>query len=132
MNIKSVEVSHPSLKNRQITLLLVNGRIDVPSTEFLIYESRYGGRHGGVAGKSSHKGKAFQIAELYRHLDDMNLNWRTATEFDIKKIRNAMLCWNENDNIDLDNYSYEPISNDVMNHKLNTWFKFYMNFLIEN
>ena len=125
MNIKNITISHPSLKNRHITLLLINGRIDVPSTEFLIYESRYGGRFGGVAGKSSHKGKAFQIAELYRHLDDMNLDWRTATELDIKKIRNAMLCWNENDNIDLDNYNYEPISNDVMNHKLNTWFKFY-------
>lgn len=125
MNIKTITISHPSLKNRNITLLLINGTIDVSSTEFLIYESRYGGRYGGIAGRSSHKGKAFQIAELCRHLNDMNLNWRTATEFDIKKIRNAMLCWDENDNIDLNKYSYEPISNDGMNHKLNTWFKFY-------
>ncbi|WP_375724635.1 site-specific integrase [Arcobacter sp. KX21116] len=125
MNIKNITVTHPSLKNRDITLLLIDGKIDIPSAEFLIYESRYGGRYGGIAGKSSYKGKAFTIAELYRNLYDMDLNWRTATEFDIKKIRNAMLCWDENDNIDLDNYSYEPISNDVMNHKLNTWFKFY-------
>jgi integrase len=125
MNIETITIQHPNLQNREITLLLVDDNIDIPSTEFLIYESRYGGRHGGILGKSSHSGLAFQVAELYRHLDDMNLKWNEAIENDIKIIRNAMLCWDSNNNKAYENYPYEPIKNDSMNHKLNTWFKFY-------
>lgn len=125
MNLEIKTIPHPNLKNREITLLLIDDTIDVSSTEFLIYESRYGGRHGGILGKSSHSGLAFQIAELFRHLNDMGLKWNEATESDIKIIRNAMLCWDNNNNRDYKNYPYEPIKNDTINHKLNTWFKFY-------
>ncbi len=125
MNIETITIVHPNLRDRKITLLLVDDNIDIASTEFLVYQSRYGGRHGGILGKSSHSGLAFQIAELYRHLDEMNLKWNEAIENDIKIIRNAMLCWDSNNNKDYKNYPYEPIQNDSMNHKLNTWFKFY-------
>lgn len=125
MNIETKTIPHPNLRNRNITLLLVDDNIDIPSTEFLIYQSRYGGRYGGILGESSHSGLAFQIAELYRHLNTMNLKWNEATEHNIKIIRNAMLCWDSNNNKDYENYPYEPIQNDTMNHKLNTWFKFY-------
>lgn len=125
MNIETKTISHPNLKNREITLLLVNNNIDIPSTEFFIYESRYGGRHGSLLGKSSHSSIAFQIAELYRHLNEMGLKWNEATENEIRIIRNAMLCWDTNNNKDYKSYPYEPIKNDSMNHKLNTWFKFY-------
>ena len=125
MNIETITIPHPNLSNRDITLLLIDNNIDIPSTEFLVYESRYGGRHGGPLGRSSHSGLAFKIAELYRHLDDMGLTWNRANETDIKRIRNAMLCWDNNNNEDYVNYPYEPIRNDSMNQKLNTWFKFY-------
>ncbi len=125
MEIEVITVNHPTIAKREISLLLIDNIIDVPSCEFLIYEARYGGRNGGLSGKSSHKMKAFQIAELYKYLNDINLTWDMATESDIKRIRNAMLCWDSNDNPDIKYYDYNPIKNDSINHKLNTWFKFY-------
>lgn len=125
MKIEIKTIPHPNINDRELTLLLINDNIDIPSMEFFIYESRYGGRYSGILGKSSHKGIAFQIAELYRHLKDMGLKWNEANESDITIIRNAMLCWDSNNNKDYKNYPYEPIKNDSMNHKLNTWFKFY-------
>ena len=125
MDIKTVTIPHPTLNKREITLLMVDGKIDIPSTEFLIYEARYGGRHGSVGGKTSHSPKAFEIAELYRNLKQMELDWKTTTEYDVKRIRNAMLCWDMNDNLKEKDYLYERISNDSVNHKINTWFKFY-------
>lgn len=125
MDIKTIEIQHPELNKRNISLLIVDNNIDIPSTEFLIYEARYGGRHNGIGGRTSHKGKAIKMAELYRHLDEMGLKWDEASEEDIKTIRNAMLCWDKNGNEDYKNYEYEPISNDAMNHKLDIWFKFY-------
>lgn len=125
MNIKTVTIPHPNLNNRKITLLMVDEKIDISSTEFLIYEARYGGRYGSIGGKTSHYSKAFEIAELYRHFNQMGLDWRSATEYDVKRIRNAMLCWDMNDNLKEKDYLYERISNDTVNHKLNTWFKFY-------
>lgn len=125
MNINIITISHPNIENREISVLLVNNTVDIPSTEFLVYESRYGGRSESILGRTTHKIIAFQIAELYRHLADMGLSWDKAVETDIKSIRNAMLCWNTNGNKDYDNFPYDPIKNDTMNHKLNTWFKFY-------
>jgi integrase len=125
MKIKTVTVEHPNLKNRKITLLLVDNKLDIPSTKFLVYESRYGGRYEGISGKTSHIGKATKILELYKNLYFMNKTWRTAVEEDIKRIRNAMLCWDENNNENFEDYPYESISNDSMNHKIGIWFKFY-------
>ncbi|MGJ0299903.1 tyrosine-type recombinase/integrase [Aliarcobacter cryaerophilus] len=125
MDIETITIPHPNIRNRDITLLLVDNNIDLPSMRFLIHEARYGGRHNSILGKSSHKILAFQIAELYRQLDSMGLKWDKAIETDIKKIRNAMLCWDANDNKDYENYPYKKIENDSMNIKLNTWFKFY-------
>ena len=125
MNIEVITVTHPNIINRDVSLLLVDNKLDLPSCEFLIYESRYGGRNNSIAGKSSHKAKAFQLAELFKYLNDINLTWDKATEFDIKRIRNAMLCWDSNNNFDDEYYDYSPIKNDSVNHKLNTWFKFY-------
>lgn len=125
MDIKTITVKHPNIEKRDITLLLVDGKVDIPSTEFLIHETRYGGRHGHLGGRTSHKGRAVKIAELYRNLHDGGISWRTATEVHIKAIRNAMLCWDNNDNEAHSEYDYEEISNDAMNHKLGVWFKFY-------
>ncbi len=125
MDIKTITVKHPNIEKRDITLLLVDGKLDIPSTEFLIYEARYGGRHGHLGGRTSHKGRAVKIAELYRNLNDGGLDWRSATEPHIKAIRNAMLCWDNNDNEAHSKFDYEEISNDAMNHKLGVWFKFY-------
>jgi len=125
MDIKTVTIQHPNLNKRDITLLIVDGKVDASSTEFLIYEARYGGRYGSIGGKTSHAPKAFQIAELYRNLNEIGKDWRNASEVDIKRIRNAMLCWDSNDNLNEKYYPYKPISRDSMNHKLNTWFKFY-------
>ncbi|MCT7535959.1 site-specific integrase [Aliarcobacter cryaerophilus] len=125
MDIETITIPHPNIRNRDITLLLVDNNIDEPSMRFLIHEARYGGRNNSLLGKSSHKIIAFQIAELYKHLDSMGLKWDKAIETDIKKIRNAMLCWDANDNKDYENFPYKKIENDTMNIKLNTWFKFY-------
>lgn len=125
MKIDHITIPHPKINNREITLIFVNDKLDIPSAKFLIYESYYGGRYSSISGKSSHKNRAIKIIELYRHLNDMNLTWNIAFESDIKLIRNAMLCWDENGNIDNNNFEYKAISNDAMNSKLGTWFKFY-------
>jgi len=125
MKIEHITIPHPKLHNRNITLILVDAKLDIPSAKFLIYESHYGGRCSSIAGKSTHYNKAIKIIELYRHLEDIGLTWDKAIEEDIKLIRNAMLCWDDNGNEDYCNFEYEPIENDTMNGKLGTWFKFY-------
>lgn len=125
MNIDYRTVPHPTIKNRDITFVFVNNKLDMPSSRFLIYEATYGGKNGYIPGRKSHKGRANKIGELYRHLDDMGLNWRTVTESHIKIIRNAMLCWDANNNKNYDNYEYKKILNNSMNAKLAIWFKFY-------
>ncbi|PHR72800.1 MAG: hypothetical protein COA66_05975 [Arcobacter sp.] len=125
MNIDYRTVPHPVIKDRKITFVFVDNKIDLPSSRYLVHEATYGGRHGYIPGRQSHIGRANRIGELYRHLDEMGLNWRNATEPHIKMIRNAMLCWDANDNEDYDNYDYKKISNNSMNAKLGSWFKFY-------
>ena len=98
MNISYVTTSHPSLNNRKLTLLFIDNKIDIYSSKFLINQSRNGGRNNSILGRSSHKNLAIKIGELYRHLDSMNLKWNNATESDIISIRNAMLCWDRNNN----------------------------------
>lgn len=125
MEIETITVSHPKINNREITLLLVDNKIDIPSTEFLVHEARYGGRYNQIGGRTSHKGKAVKIAELYKHLEQMGVDWRSANESHLKAIRNAMLCWDKNSNLDSERFSYKPITNDAMNQKIGIWFKFY-------
>lgn len=125
MKIELITVKHPKIKNRDITFLLVNNKLDLPSAKYLMYESYNGGRNGSISSKSSHKNRAIKIKELYRHLNDMGLTWDTAFEFHIKAIRNAMLCWDNNGNKSYQDYEYKAIANDTMNSKLGTWYKFY-------
>lgn len=125
MDIDYRTVSHPNIRNRDITFIFVDNKLDMNSARFLIYEATYGGKNGYIPGKKSHKGRANKIGELYRHLDDMGLTWRTATESHIKMIRNAMLCLDANDNKIYEKYDYKNISNNSMNAKLGVWFKFY-------
>lgn len=124
MNIELRTIPHPHI-NRDVTVLYINNKLDIPSSKFLVYEARYGGRRNLISATTTNKTRAIKIAELYRHLDDLGLNWRTAREGHIKAIRNAMLCWDKNNNKDYGNYDYDPISNNVMNTKISTWFKFY-------
>jgi integrase len=126
MKIDYIKVVHPTIKDRKITLIFIDNKLDLVSAKFLMYEARHGGRHGFIPGRESHKLRANRIGELYRHLHALGKCWRTATEIDIKKIRNAMLCWTSNNIESLEKYDYEPISNDSMNAKLSYWFKFYM------
>lgn len=128
MNIKLWTVPHPNIPKREVTLILIDNRLDEVSARFLIHESRYGGRFGGIAGKTSHKTRAIKIAELYSHLYDRGLSILNATESDVKMIRNAMLHWDFNDKYDIALYrdcGYSKISNDAMNQKIGLWFKFY-------
>jgi len=125
MNIDYVTIPHPSIYNRDVTVLFANNEIDLPSMKFLLWDAKNGGRHGSIAGQSSHRDKAIRIGELYRHLDNMEVDWRTASEAHIKAIRNGMLCWDKNDCKKPEEFDYEPISNDVMNQKLGLWYKFY-------
>lgn len=125
MKLELRNINHPTIKNRNITLIFIDDELDLPSSYFLIHEARYGGRHGNIAGSTSHRGRAIKISELYRNLNEMGKTWRNAEESDIKMIRNFMLCWDANDALDEDYYEHEPISNDAMNQKLGVWFKFY-------
>lgn len=125
MEIDYISVPHPSIKDREITFIFVDDKLDLVSAKFLVHEATFGGINGLIPGRTSHKTRATRIGELYRHLNDMGLNWRNATETDIKIIRNAMLCWDANDNLNIEEYNYEPISNDAMNAKLSYWHKFY-------
>ena len=103
---------------------------------FLCNEALTGGKNNKRAGKTSHRGRAYKIAELYDHLHDKGLTWQTAEEGDIEEIRNAMLHWNMKGEHKPEEYMYEDtkgnkqvhyeaIENDSMNQKLSTWFKFY-------
>lgn len=125
MIIDLYTLSHPRIVDREITVIFVDSRLDIPSMKFLIHEARYGGRHNGISGKTTHRLRAVKIQELYRHLSDMGKKWHEAIEPDIVAIRNAMLCWDINENTAYDKYEYKPISHDAMNQKLSTWFKFY-------
>ncbi|MFT7879061.1 MAG: site-specific integrase [Sulfurimonas sp.] len=120
-----VTIDHPNINNRKISVLFVNNKLDMPSFRFFVREARSGGRDGTVAGLETHRVTAYKIVELYRYLNEFGLDWRTAEEEDIRSIRNGLLCWNSNDELDEDYYDYEPIENDTMNQKLSTWFKFY-------
>ena len=136
-NITRVEqFRHPQLNNRYVSVIFVNNKLDIPSFLFLCNEAMRGGRYNGPAGKTSHRGRAYKIAELYDHLDDKDLTWQTAEEEDIKEIRNAMLHWNMKDEYKPKDYMqsdksgntqvlYDKIENDSMNQKLSVWFKFY-------
>lgn len=125
MEINYRKIPHPKIRDRDITFIFVNNKLDLPSSRFLIYEATYGGRNKSVPGKKSHLLRANRIGELYRHLDDLGLTWYTANEQHIKMIRNGMLCWNSNNNKDYKNFNYDPISNNTMNAKIGSWFKFY-------
>ena len=125
MNIDFETVAHPSIDNRKVTLLFVDNKIDIFSAKFFMHMARYGGRGGNTGGISSHRLWAIRVAELYKYLDEMGVNWRTATEAHVKHIRNTMLCWDKNNNIDYELFEHKPIENDSMNQKINVWFKFY-------
>jgi len=125
MIISYKTVSHPYIDKRNITLMFVDNKLDLPSARFLIHSARYGGRRGFIAGRESHRPKAIKLGELYRHLGEMGITWREATEFHIEAIRNAMLCWDKNDNEDYTNYEYKPLKRNTVNQKLDTWFNFY-------
>lgn len=120
-------IPHPSIRNRNITHILIDNNIDLPSTRFLTYESRYGGRFSSISGISTHRERAVKLRELFKHLHQMGLTWKTATESDIKTIRNKMLHLDSNGNKENSNNSNQekPVSNNSMNLKLNVWFKFY-------
>lgn len=127
---------HPELKNRYVSVLFIDDKLDIPSFLFLCKEAVSGGRKNQPAAKTSYSGRAYKIAELYDHLHDKGLDWQTAEEEDIREIRNAMLHWDINDRYAPEYYTkrnieggkeflYERIENDTMNQKLSVWFKFY-------
>ncbi|UPT78167.1 site-specific integrase [Sulfurovum sp. XGS-02] len=126
MTITYKTYPHPDSDiKRNLTVIFVNNKLDIPSTEFLLNEVRHGGRCGGVAAESVHRDKAIKIGEMYRHLHSIGKDWRSAFEIDFIRIRNAMLCWDANDNKAYDDYEYKHISNNAMNSKINIWYKFY-------
>lgn len=133
---KVMTFNHPGLKNRMVSVIFVNNKLDMPSFMFLCNEAVTGGRKNSVSGKMSHRGRAYKIAELYQYLHDMGLTWDTCEEHHIEQIRNAMLHWNEYGEyapksymiVDEDGNTipvYEKIENDTMNQKLSVWFKFF-------
>jgi|GEM_PF-1792154 integrase len=130
------QFKHPKLNNRYVSVIFVENKLDVPSFMFLCNEAMTGGKRNKPAGKTSHRGRAYKIAELYDHLHDKGLNWQTAEEGDIEEIRNSMLHWNMKGEYKPENYMekdkngkkqllYDRIENDSMNQKLSVWFKFY-------
>jgi integrase len=127
---------HPELDNRYVSVIFVDNKLDMPSFMFLCNEAVTGGKRNGPAGKTSHRGRAYKIAELYDHLYDKGLTWQSAEEGDIEEIRNAMLHRNMKGEYKPEDYMiegekgkkqllYERIENDSMNQKLSVWFKFY-------
>jgi len=126
MKLEKRTIKHPSIKNRDITVIFIDDRLDEHSLGFLAEEARTGGRQGTIAGQETHRTRAYKIKELYRALHDYGLTWDKAKEEDIKKIRNSMLCWDMNEApAEPGYYDYEPIRNDTMNEKLSVWFKFF-------
>ncbi len=130
------QFKHPELNNRYVSVIFVDNKLDMPSFMFLCNEAMTGGKKNRRAGKTSHRGRAYKIAELYDHLHDKGLTWQTAEEGDVEEIRNAMLHWNMRGEYKPEDYMdedekgkkqilYEPIQNDSMNQKLSVWFKFY-------
>ncbi|RXJ79345.1 site-specific integrase [Arcobacter sp. F2176] len=125
MKFRVKEISNPNIKNRNISVLFVNNQIDIPSLKFLVFESKYGGRNNSIQGRTTHRGKAIEIMELYRHLDDMGITWACAEEYHIEQIKYGMLCWDGYEKVSESKFNYKPIKNNTMNRKLDTWFSFF-------
>ncbi len=134
--IRVEQFKHPELNNRYVSVIFVDNKLDIPSFMFLCNEAMTGGKRNKPAGKTSHKGRAYKIVELYDHLYDKGLTWQTAEEGDIEEIRNSMLHWNMKGEYKPEDYMekdkngkkqllYKRIKNDSMNQKLSVWFKFY-------
>ena len=119
------QVKHPTLKDRSITLLYINNKLDRAAFGFLVNEARNGGQKESASGQKTHIGRAYKIIELYRELDLQNITWKEAEENHIQIIRNRMLCWDMNDKMDYKYYDHTPIENDTMNQKLSVWLKFF-------
>lgn len=122
-------VVHPVLYDRDITLILNDDLVHIPSAKFLIKEAREGGRKGQIGGRTSHLQRAKQLRELLIHLESFGYTWDTALEVHIETIRNKMVHWDKNGN-ELSkkvskNLSFKKIKNDTMNTKLSVWYKFY-------
>ena len=65
IKIKVEKFKHPELNNREVSVIFVNNNLDLPSFKFLCNEAVQGGRRGQPSAKTSHKGRAYKIAELY-------------------------------------------------------------------
>jgi len=120
------KIMHPSLNMRDISIIYIDDKLDLPSMSFLVEEARSGGRKGTVSGLLTHGIRAYKIVELYRNIEvSFGVSWREVEEEHIRMIRNGMLCLDMNDRCDLEHYDYEPIKNDTVNQKLATWMKFF-------
>ena len=64
MKIDYIKVVHPTIKDRKITLIFIDNKLDLVSAKFLMYEARHGGSHGFIPGRESHKLRANRIGEL--------------------------------------------------------------------
>jgi integrase len=127
---------------KDLYAIFVNSELDVPSFLFLSNEARIGGRRGLPSSSLTNRSRAYKIAELYDHLHYRKMDWRTCHEEDIRQIRNEMLHWNMMDEPDYAYYEeqiakmleednsiieddMERITNNTMNQKLSSWFKFF-------
>lgn len=122
-------LSHPTLYNRDITIIFKDGLAHLASSRFLVKESLSGGRLGQPSGRTSHLQRAKQLRELLIHLENIGKDWDTALEVHIEAIRNSMLHWDKNGNPfsqkESKKFTFKKIKNDTMNTKLSLWFKFY-------
>lgn len=73
---KTKTTPHPYIENRDITLLFLDNKVDMPSAQFLAYQARYGGRGGHTASSKTLKNMATELGELHRHLNDMGVTWK--------------------------------------------------------
>ena len=82
MKLEKRTIKHPSIKNRDITVVFIDDRLDEHSLSFLVEEARTGGRQGTIAGQETHRTRAYKIKELYIALNEYDLTWDKAEEDD--------------------------------------------------
>lgn len=127
MKISKIQIKHP-IFNRNITVIMIDNKIDNDSLEYLVYAARYGGHRGGIIGIKTHKIIADRIAELYFHLKNkFDLKWNQVSEIHLEMLRNMMVGESKDKLINPRTKKIkEPIIHQTCDNKMQTWFNFYL------
>lgn len=121
ISYKNVYIKHI---DSHIKTIFIDNKIDLVVMKFLIYQATSLNYKGIYNTPSTNFKYSEHLGSLFKALGKLNLNWKNASEKDIKIIRDSMMGWKKNENLD-NNFFYNIKDNDSMNRKLQIWYEFY-------